>query len=186
MLLPPTLTNCNQPANHASGTLMNSSRTAPHRTLALHSLADLQAELDHLASLLADNNLSHSATWTPGQNFEHVGIFIKSALDGFEASMPAPLRFLARIFIKPRALGPDPMPRGIKLPNSARSLLPRDNISDAEGLAFLQHQLRRLHAGERMTHPSPLFGPLTHDQWLTIQLKHAALHLGFLHARSEP
>ena len=28
--------------------------------------------------------------------------------------------------------------------------------------------------------PNPVFGPLTHEQWIQLNLRHAELHLGFL------
>ena len=29
--------------------------------------------------------------------------------------------------------------------------------------------------------PNPIFGRLTHDEWKAINLRHAELHMGFLH-----
>ena len=33
---------------------------------------------------------------------------------------------------------------------------------------------------ERFTHDSPIFGKLTHEQWITLNAGHATLHLSFL------
>ncbi|MBX3323549.1 MAG: DUF1569 domain-containing protein [Phycisphaeraceae bacterium] len=159
---------------------MVNTRKAPRRELRFETLSDLQVELNQLQSALDRGTLTHTGNWTPGQNFEHVGKFFKCSMDGFEASAPWIMRFAATLLFKKRALGGEPMPAGLPLPKQASSLLPSPSVSDHDGLAFLQQQIDRLRAGERMTHPSPIFGPLTHDEWMTIQLKHAAMHLGFL------
>jgi hypothetical protein len=49
-----------------------------------------------------------------------------------------------------------------------------------EGLARLQAAYHRL-ATETPTHTSPVFGPLTHQQWIKFHLRHAELHLSFFH-----
>jgi len=72
------------------------------------------------------------------------------------------------------------MRAGFKLPKDAAALLPRAGVSFEDGMARLRHALARLEAGERMTHPSSFLGPLTHDEWVRLNLNHTQLHLGFL------
>jgi hypothetical protein len=55
-----------------------------------------------------------------------------------------------------------------------------DTTFDA-GMSQLRAQITRTRAGEPFDKPSTLFGHLTHDQWLRIQLGHCQLHLSFLH-----
>ena len=35
--------------------------------------------------------------------------------------------------------------------------------------------------GEEFSHPSPIFGEFTHEEWTRLQLGHCQLHLGFMH-----
>ena len=82
---------------------------------------------------------------------------------------------------RPRpAASPWEPPRGIKLKGDVRVILPSDTMDFDTGLAALRREIGRIRAGERFTHPSPLFGKLTHDQWVGLHCNHAAMHLGFL------
>lgn len=155
-------------------------KTAPHRTVTLHSLDDLKTEVSNIEHALAKRDLVVHGNWTAGQICRHIGKFIGFSIDGFDGSAPWFARIVIQLFFKKKALGNAPMPRGIQLPKSAASMLPEPTISDAEGIASLRAQIARLDAGERMTQPSPIFGQLTHDQWLHVHLKHAAMHLGFV------
>lgn len=155
-------------------------KRAPVRQLRFRSIDELSAELDRLEAAAAAGRLRSTGSWSLGQCCEHIGKFFRGALDGFDGRAPLPIRILAKLFFKRKALGPEPMPGGINLPASASMLLPDPGISDEAGLAYLRAQIARLKKGEQFTHPSALFGPLTHDQWMVLQLKHAALHLGFL------
>jgi hypothetical protein len=53
-----------------------------------------------------------------------------------------------------------------------------DVLSTDEGLSRFRTAMQRL----RDTPPTmnnPVFGPLTHDQWVQLNLRHAELHLSF-------
>ena len=101
-------------------------------------------------------------------------------MDGFPFQAPWPLRAVGRM-IKPWALRKSSPPPGIKLSGESAKLLPEPAASVDEGSARLLQAIGRLERGERMTHPSPIFGPLTHEQWMKLQLAHARLHLSFVH-----
>jgi hypothetical protein len=83
--------------------------------------------------------------------------------------------------IKRLALKGGAAPAGYKMPEGATYLRPRDDVSFEEGKGALRSLLARIEAGSRFTHPSPLFGPLTHEEWTIAQLGHCSLHLSFLH-----
>jgi hypothetical protein len=48
-----------------------------------------------------------------------------------------------------------------------------------EGVQFLPRQLARIEQGERIVQPSPVEGPISHEQWCYFHLRHAELHLSF-------
>lgn len=153
-------------------------KAAPHRTLAFASFEDILAEVDRIES--AGDAASTTGNWSIGENCDHCAKFIRCACDGFDSLAPAPVRFIFRLMYKKKAFGDQPIPAGFKLPEKASALLPTPGITDAEGLGELRKELKRVIAGKEMTAASPLFGSLTHEQWLIIQRKHCALHLGFI------
>ncbi len=159
---------------------MSKQRRKPCRQLDFQSTSDLGNDLDQLERACDSGTVRATGDWSPGQITHHIGKFFHFALDGFDAPAPLPVRIIATLLFKKKALGPGPMPSGIKLPAKASYMLPDPDISDKDGITYLREQLQRLAEGEKFTHPSPIFGKLTHEQWMTIQLKHAALHLGFL------
>ncbi len=162
-------------------------KTAPRRTLRYSSFDEVSADLDRLEAALDAGTLAARGNWTPGQNFEHVGKFLGFSLDGFPSKAPAPVRWIAQMMYKKKATRTDePIPAGFKLPKAASALLPREDVSDRDGLGLLRANIARVVGGEKLTQPSPIFGTLTHEEWVTIQLKHMALHLSFLHPDPTP
>lgn len=156
-------------------------KQAQRRSLSLKSFDDLAAELDAIEASLSAGTLTTTGNWTPGENLEHLAKFMRFAIDGFPNSAPAPVRWLMILFFKKKAVTPgEPIPAGFKLPKAAAALFPVSGTPDREGLELLRAQVERIRSGERFTQPSPIFGKLTHEQWVTIQLKHCDLHLSFL------
>ena len=103
---------------------------------------------------------------------------MRCALDGFPSMLPAPIRLLAKLFWKKKALAGGKMRGGSP---TAPFLVPNESLGFDEGMAMLREQVARVEAGERFTHPSALFGELTHDEWVVLQLGHIRHHLSFLH-----
>lgn len=157
-------------------------RTAPRRDVYYKSIDELAADLDRIEAAIGAGTIASTGNWTPGQNMQHVGLLIKGSYEGMPFSMPAPVRFLARLLLMNKVRRQEkPPPAGmIKLPKSATFLQPDPAVIDREGLEFLRAQLERIRAGERMTHPSPLLGKMTHDDWVSLHRKHASLHLSFI------
>ena len=146
-----------------------------------HSVAELQADLDAIERAHQEGTLSTDGGWTVGQNLNHCAKFMKSSFDGFEMDAPWILRVLCSVLLKPIATKPkSQMKPGIKLPKKAKELLPEEEVSVEEGLKQMRTQLARIDAGEQMTVPSPLFGKLTHEQWVNLHLNHCRMHMGYL------
>lgn len=159
-------------------------KTVHRRTLRFQSLDEVITDLDAIEAALHAGTLTHTGNWSPGEVCDHLRKFFQFAIDGFPSKAPAPVRWIARMMLKNRATtSDDPLPAGFKLPKSASELLPKPGIADLEGLQQLRTQIDRVLAGERMTQPSPLLGPLTHEEWMVLQLKHFSLHLSFLEPR---
>jgi hypothetical protein len=143
------------------------------------SVAELQADLDQIEAAHSAGTLKVTGEWSAGQNMEHCAKIMRYAFDGFEAGVPWFIKLFGVLVFKPM-LGRSHMKPGIKLPAKAASLMPRDEVPIEEGLSTIREQLRRIDAGEKMTHNSPVLGKMSHDQWVLLHLDHCRLHLGFL------
>jgi len=154
---------------------------APRRELSFHCTGCLKEELARIEAAERAGTLHHTGNWTAGENLDHVAKVWELALDGFppEAKVPFFMRIIARL-MKGRMTSGKTLPAGFQIPKGGEYMLPRKGCSFADGLAHLRRVLDRLDRGAQMTVASPAFGPMTHDEWMRLQLAHAQLHLGFL------
>lgn len=154
------------------------------RTVSYRCIGCLKKDLDAIEAAHRAGTLRAVGNWTPGQILQHCSKLMRFALDGFPFRLPWFLRTVGRI-IRTKALAPDtrlPGP-GLKLGGPAAAQLPDPDVSFEDGMRALREQIARIDRGEQMTHPSPLFGPLTHEQWMHLHLRHCMLHLSFLSLR---
>lgn len=155
-------------------------KTAERRDLRLSSMEELRSELDRIQAAHDAGTLSHTGNWSPGQVLEHLAIFMECAFEGFPSRAPFFVRWIAIPLFKKKAVSGEPMPPGFKLPKQASFMLPGDATTFEQGMSRLRDCLARLDAGDRFTHPSPLLGKLSHEQWIRMQLGHCSMHLSFL------
>lgn len=160
---------------------MINTKTAPRRELAFHCTGCLREELARIEEAERSGTLVHTGNWSPGENLDHVARVWEYALDGFppEAKANLVIRLVARI-TKGRMTSGRTLPAGFGFGSAASYMAPRAGCTVAQGLARLRAVIDRLDRGERMSHPSPAFGPMTHDEWMRLHLAHAQLHLGFI------
>jgi len=164
-----------------SSTPVNTKR-AKRRDVRYDSLDDLRADLDAIERANAAGTLRNTGNWSPGQVLEHLAIFMECALDGFPpGKIPWLMRTIVRMLAKKKAIAGQPPPPGYRIPGGAAFLRPGDDTTFKAGMARLRKCVDRVGAGERFEQPSPLFGELTHEEWMGIQLGHCSLHLSFLH-----
>ncbi len=150
-------------------------KKAQRRPLRFNSLAEMKAEIDRLAA----GNVRTTGNWTLAQAIDHLATVIEGSLDGIPAKAPWFVRMLSPLF-RNHALhkGIDP---GIELTGRMRAILPRDDVTLADATARMNRIFARLNEGEKMLEPSPVFGRMTHDDWINLHLRHAELHLSFMH-----
>ncbi len=140
---------------------------------------------DAMDGILADvealngTQLRTTGNWTAGQIVLHVSQLIGASLDGFGYRLPLPIRVLARLG-KERTLRGGIKP-GFAVPKKLSRLHPGPEVTWDDALADLRGSTRRIGAGEQMTAESPLFGRMTHGEWVRLQCRHAELHLSFVH-----
>lgn len=150
--------------------------TAPvRRTLRFDTLDDLVRD----AQSLVGASPTSTGKWTAAQNIEHVALFLDASIDGFTFTVPAPIRFAARLmrgrFLK-KGFNP-----GITPPAKAAALFaPAPDITLEAAADHLARSVERAKQ-KQMTAVSPLFGAMNHEQWVQMHCRHAELHFSFIH-----
>ncbi len=158
-------------------------RTADYRQLHFASLADIRADLAQLERAHRAGTLRTSGNWTPGQNLAHLAAFITYGFDGYPPQLSSPPWLIVLILklLKKRYLY-KALPRGVKIPKVEGGTVGNDPVPFEEGFSRLETALARLERAAP-ARPNPIFGPLTHDEWKSLHMRHCELHLGYLHPR---
>lgn len=165
---------------------MINTKNADRRVCAYKNIGELMADLDRIESANHAGTLRCSGNWTAGMNLEHVAKTFEYPLDGFPFKVAPPARWIASLLLKKRLLAGESFPAGISPPpkflikGDISAPFPSKNTTFQEGVSRLRTVLERLKNGAQFTIPSPVFGKMTHNETMKIQLSHAALHLGFM------
>jgi hypothetical protein len=152
---------------------INTAKVEGRRKLKFASYEELVADVDRLTS----GPVKTLGNWSPGQAFRHLAIAYNGSIDGFTMTFPLPLRLMGKLFRK--KLLSTPMPAGFKLPAAgAKAMVPPPTPTE-EGAAELRAAIARLEREPRRA-KHPVFGTITNEEWDTVHLTHASLHLSFL------
>jgi hypothetical protein len=73
----------------------------------------------------------------------------------------------------------EPMRAGAKIPGVAGGTLATEPMTSEAGLERMRRAMERLRA-EAPTKPHAIFGPMAHEEWIAMHLRHSEMHLGFL------
>ena len=156
--------------------------TVTRRQPSFASLDDVVRDAEHLLAV----GYEKAGNWDLAQCCDHLANWLTYPVAGFPTA-PLPIRMM--LAVVRRTMGRqmlasylrDGMPAGKPtLPQSVAA----PGGDPAAAVERLREAARRFeaHAGEHL--PSPLFGKLTRDEALTVQLRHAAHHLSFLVPRA--
>ena len=152
---------------------VNTAKVTGRRELHFTKLAEIQAEAERLVAA-PHRQLGN---WPLGYALAHLAGSMKMSLDGADFTAPFYIRWFAPL-IKKRLLR-GPMKPGFQLPQQAtKQLMPDGPVSTPEGMNQLRTTIERMDR-EPQRHPSPVFGPMTREEWDQLHLRHAELHLGF-------
>ncbi len=135
-------------------------------------------EVERLAAADAAGKLQRSGNWTAGQVFAHVAAWIEYGYDGYPMK---PVPWILRVYLRwqMRKYLKRGMPRGVRIPGVADGTYGQDPLPTAAAADRLRAALRRL-GSEPARHDSPAFGRLTDEERISLNLRHAELHLGYL------
>ena len=155
--------------------------TPQRRPLHFDTIDAAVADAERLAAAERDGRLQRSGTWTLGKTLGHLATWANFAFDGYPDAVrpPLPVRMVLRL-MRNRFVAKG-MPAGVRIRNIPGGTLGLDELPADEALARYRAAMVRLRRSPP-TMPNPAFGPLTHEQWIQLNLRHAELHLSFLTA----
>ena len=151
---------------------------AQRRKLRFESIDDALAEAERLAAAEREGRLARAGKWSLGRTLGHLATWANFALDGYppEVTAQLPVRLIARA-MRGRILNQGMM-AGVKIGRLPEGTVGVDEMPAEAGLERFRAAMRRLEASPP-TADNPVFGKLTHAQWVQLNLRHAELHLGF-------
>jgi hypothetical protein len=169
---------------------VNTRRVSGRRKLRFESMAELEEEIERLATA----DVECLGNWSSGQIFTHLARVMLTAVDGTELRPPLVSRLIAFVFrpLLKWLLFHRGMPAGIPhkgIPvvgevSEASTLAADASVSIEEGLAELRTAIERYKSAEKLQ-PHPGFGRISREDWDRFSLRHAELHLSFVVPRPE-
>ncbi len=159
--------------------LIDTRKVEQRRKLRFETLAEMLREVERLEAAERAGTLRRLGNWELGQTLNHMAVWAEYAFDGVPREGHAPwfVRLPARLFFKRYFLSRTMMP-GLRPVRSPEGTLGVEIVPTQQAAARLRAATMRLDA-EAPVLPNSLLGPLTHDQWRALHLRHAELHLGF-------
>lgn len=153
-------------------------RRPDHRHLRFDDLEMLLGEIDRIVAAERAGRLRRSGNWTTGQTFGHLAAWIEYGYEGYPFRTPWYIRVVIRMMML-RYLTKG-MPAGLRIPATPGGTYGTEVMSTEEGERRLKAALERLRR-EPARFDSPSIGRLSEHQRQQLNLRHAELHLGFLH-----
>lgn len=153
--------------------------TEPRRRL---KFADLH-EAVRDAETLRERGYRRAGKWDLSQACGHLAQWIDFPIDGF----PSPPTLLKPVlFVMRHTVGPIAARRVIakgEMPDNAPTMsqtVPAPGGDESAAVDRLRRAVERFESYQGPFQPSHLFGQLSRDEWMRVQLIHCAHHLGFL------
>jgi hypothetical protein len=118
-------------------------------------------------------------TWTPGQILGHLAAWIEYGYEGYPMNPPP---WFIRLFLRwqVKKYLQRGMPSGVRIPKVEAGTYGTEAMPTQEGAERLRSALVLLQRGEPTKYHSPAFGPMSHEDRIELNLRHAELHLSFL------
>jgi hypothetical protein len=162
--------------------MVNTKKVKDRRKLRFENCNEAVQEAALLAEAERRGALRATGNWTLGQSLGHLAFWASCAFDGYP-DMPHPPWFVrALIPLMRNSLLNKGMPAGVFLGKVPGGTFGIDMIPTDEGLAKMRFAFERL-SQQAPTVPSLVFGPMTHEDSIKLNLRHAELHLSFFHVR---
>ena len=165
-----------------SGMPIDTASVANRRHLTFQTSREALSDAETLAAADRAGTLSPLGNWTLGQALGHCASWIDYAYDGYPPELKAPWFVRIMVRLMKGSFLRKPLPSGFRIPRAPGGTFATDVLPTEAGLANFRQAWARLER-EAPTMPSPVFGSLSHDEWRTMHLRHAELHLSFFTAK---
>jgi hypothetical protein len=150
------------------------------RGLHFATIDEALTEADRLAVAERLGETRCLGNWTLGQNLGHLATWVQMSFDGVPMKVPLFVRLMMRP-MRNRVLY-KPMGPGRNIPRVSNGTFGTEPLSLDAGLSRFRQTFTRL-KNETPSKPNVLLGPLTHEEWINLHLRHAELHLSFVVAK---
>jgi hypothetical protein len=172
------------PATPVSEAIMTTTQKPPINTSKAHrrkihfdTIDQAIAEAERIANLELNGTIQYSGNWTAGQILNHCGGWAEYVYKPNPLKAPWPIRFVMK-FLKNRFLNHG-LPSGRNIPKVEGGTLIVEPVDVRQALGRFKEAYSRLKR-EPPTHPSPVFGTMTQEEAIKLNLRHAELHLSFV------
>ncbi len=158
---------------------VNTAQVQGRRKLRFNSIDELVRDIDCILAADQAGTLRQLGNWTPGQILGHVAAWINYSYDGYPLGPPPWfIRIILRMRVKKYMR--DGLPAGVRIPKTEHGTFGLDPFGTADGADRLRRALTRLRSDEPVKFDSPAFGPMSKEDRIVLNLRHAELHLSFL------
>jgi len=158
--------------------MIDTARNPDRRRLRLAAPDELRTEIDRIVAADKAGRLRRGGNWTAGQAFGHVAAWINYAYEGYPIHPPFFIRWILQL--RRAKYLRDGMPTGVRIPRVKDGTFGTELRSTDEGADRLRRALDRMER-EPAKFDSPAFGKMPDADRIQFNLRHAELHLGFLH-----
>ncbi|CAN5594189.1 hypothetical protein BH09PLA1_BH09PLA1_30500 [soil metagenome] len=167
----------------ANASEIDTARVTGRRELHFASIDDALAEAERLVALERTGQIKCLGNWTCGQIFGHLATWGEYAYNGNPLKPPLIIKLILRT-MKRRFLYA-PMKVGARIPKVQNGTLGTEPCNVEGGFNRYQKVMSRLKV-VAPTLPNVIFGPMTHDEWINMHLRHSEFHLSFLQPAAGP
>ncbi len=159
--------------------MVNTAKVQDRRRLRFATLDELLADVERIVAADRAGTLRRTGNWTTGQTMNHIASWANFAYEGFPMRVPWFIRIILKL--KRAKYLRDGMPSGVRIPGTKEGTFATEPMGTDEAAEKLRRVVERLKAGEPAKHESPAFGPMSLEERIALNLRHAELHLSFLH-----
>ena len=150
---------------------------APRRKVRFETIDHAIAEARRIATMVNSGTAQYSGNWNAGQILNHVAAWAEYAYVANPMKAPWFIKLLVRPF-KRKFLNSG-LPAGRIIPNIPGGTLATEKVPTDAALARFETSFARLKT-DPPTQPSPVFGMMTHEEAIKLNLRHAELHMSFV------
>jgi len=162
----------------AASSPVDTGKVSNRRRLRYSSIDEALGDVGALVSADRVGNLQRLGNWTLGQALGHLSTWINFGFDGYPPNLNPPFFIKWILKTRKRRYIHQGMPPGVKIPGINGGTVGTETMGTDDGVHRYRHAMERLRAGPP-ARPNVIFGPLTHDEWIQLHLRHAELHLSF-------